>query len=202
MCQISFLRLFFYVFGCFSIIVTPILPLHYSPFLHFVSTLVLVQVFLHLLAFCLFYWFSLTTYVLKKLVYGGNISLWGKLKLFLLIQLERQMCLDIAFCAALSPWPCLTTSSWLCVHGPGKGESCGCWRRVGEWEGDLCPSSLTFPFRLLAGALCWLWLVCIFHLPHNVRGQREDTDVSAAIFMSSCFRISLATKTAFISKNL
>lgn len=164
MCQISFLRLFFYVFGCFSIIVTPILPLHYSPFLHFVSTLVLVQVFLHLLAFCLFYWFSLTTYVLKKLVYGGNIRLWGKLKLFLLIQLERQMCLDIAFCAALSPWPCLTTSSWLCVHGPGKGEL---WllkksRRVRRWS---LPKFLNLPVQ--AACRSTMLVMTGLHLPSS-----------------------------------
>lgn len=178
------------------IILSPVLFLHSSPFLHFISTLILVQIFFAFTCFFVyFYWFSLTVYGLK------NFSIWGKqLKLFLLIQFERELCLDAAFCAALFPLAL--------PNNPALGSVCkdlGRRRAVvaaGEWGGDLCPSSLTFLFRLLAGVLCWLWLVCIFYLPHNVGGQGEDTDVSSAIFTSSCFSISLATKTAFIRKNL
>lgn len=87
----------------------------------------------------------------------------------------------------------------LCAWAWGGG---GLQFLPGQRGGDLCPSSLTFSRRLLAGALCWLRLVCIFCLPHHVRGRGEDTDVSSAIFTSPCFSISLATKTACICKKL
>lgn len=162
-----------------------------------IDALVLVQVFLHLLVFCLL-WLIWRDYLWtgKKVVCRGK-----KLKWFLLNQFEKQLCLKkLPSVQLYSPCPI--------SNKPALASVCVGLRRrraaipARQWGGDLCPSSLTFSRRLLAGALCWLRLVCVFCLPHNVRGRGEDTDVSSAIFTSSCFSISLATKTAFICKNL